>query len=144
MTHKDKRKYMAQLMTAEAIPALGLWVLLIILRAGGVLRWHWAVVLSGVVWIPWSMYALTALAIAAVRLCNRVRRRIRRWKVDRRIRRQAKAGGVWDRPGVLGGRALDLYARDMCNLKRMPGESDKELRARCRMAGVSVPPSEYK
>ena len=144
MTNKDKRKYMAQLMTVEAIPALGLWAVLIVLRAFGFLRWHWAVVLSGIVWIPWGMYALTALAIVAVRLWCMLRRRVRRRKVERRIKRQAKAACVWDRPGALGGRALDLYARDVCKLKRFPGESDKKLRARCRMAGVSVPPSKHK
>lgn len=137
MTSKERGKYIAQLMTAEAIPALGLWVLLIIFRAGGVLRWHWAVVLSGVVWIPWSMYALTALAIVAVRLCIRVRRAVRLWKVDRRIIRQAKAAGAWDKcPLALGGRALELKAWKVYRIKRDPGENDDQLRMRYFVADI--------
>ena len=137
MTDKDKRKYIGQLMAVEAIPALGLWVVLIILRAFGFLRWHWAVVLSGVVWIPWSMYALTALLIVVVRLCNRVRRAVRLWKVDRRIIRQAKAAKAWDKlPLVLGGRALELKAWKAYKIKRESGETDAQLRARCTIAEI--------
>ncbi len=63
-------------------------------------------------------------------------RRRRRRAVERRIIANAKAGDVWDKPHLLGGRALDLYARDMCGLKRAAGETDRNLRARCAAAGI--------
>lgn len=55
---------------------------------------------------------------------------IRRWKRDRRIIRQAKALGVWDKPLRLGGRALELKAWKLRRMKRQPGETDQQLRYR--------------
>lgn len=55
-----------------------------------------------------------------------------RRKVDRRIIRQAKAAGVWNkRPTPLGGRALELKAWEDFKIRRLPGETDAELRRRC-------------
>lgn len=52
--------------------------------------------------------------------------------VDRRVIAQAKAIGVWDKyPIVLGGRALELKAWELCRIRREPGESDAKLRLRC-------------
>ena len=67
-------------------------------------------------------------------LRNRIKYRRRQRAVERRIIANAKGGGVWDKPHLLGGRALELYARDMCGLKRGAMETDRELRARCAAA----------
>lgn len=64
----------------------------------------------------------------------------RQRKVNRRIVRQAKAAGAWGKPEVLGGRALDIYAFEFCGLNRKPGETDKELRNRCRQSGFPTQP----
>ena len=56
---------------------------------------------------------------------------LRRRKRDRRIIRQAKAVGVWDKPQALGGRALELKAWQDFKIKRKPGETDACLRRRC-------------
>lgn len=59
----------------------------------------------------------------------------RRRKVDRRIIRQAKAIGAWDkRPTTLGGRALELKAWEDFKIKRKPEETDAQLRRRCMAA----------
>lgn len=55
----------------------------------------------------------------------------RRWTVDRRIKKQAKAAGVWGNIKALGGRALSIYAWEHYRIVRNPGETDKELRRRC-------------
>lgn len=54
-----------------------------------------------------------------------------RRKVDRRVISQAKGAGVWDKqPIVLGGRALELKAKQDYKIKRQPGETDAQLRRR--------------
>lgn len=65
-----------------------------------------------------------------MKIVERIKMAIRRRKKDRRIIRQAKAMGVWGKPMVLGGRALELYAKKHHRLKREPGESDRVLRLR--------------
>lgn len=51
--------------------------------------------------------------------------------VDERVKRQAIAAGVWNKePIVLGGRALELKAKECFNIEREPGETDAELRRR--------------
>lgn len=54
----------------------------------------------------------------------------RKGKNNRRIIRQAKAAGVWDKPEVLGGKALELKAWQQYGIKREPGETDACLRRR--------------
>ena len=61
-----------------------------------------------------------------------VQKKIRLWKVKRRIIRQAKAAGAWSIP-IAGGKVLDMYA-EAFGLKREPGETDVHLRARCMAA----------
>lgn len=60
--------------------------------------------------------------------------KLRKRKRDRRIIRQTKATGVWDKPEVLGGRALELKAWQDFKIKRKPGETDACLRIRCMNA----------
>lgn len=75
-----------------------------------------------------------SVAIAIVFLppiiADKIKRRLRVRKNNRRIIRQAKAAGVWDNPKALGGKALELKAWKDFKLKREPGESDKHLRQR--------------
>ena len=65
-------------------------------------------------------------------LSEYVRKKIRQWKVKRRIIRQAKAAGAWSIP-IAGGKALELHAAAY-GIKREPGETDVQLRARCMAA----------
>lgn len=58
----------------------------------------------------------------------------RKRKRDRRIIKQATAAGVWSKPEVLGGRALELKAWQDYKIKRKPGETDACLRLRCMNA----------
>ena len=60
--------------------------------------------------------------------------KFRKRKRDRRIIRQAKAAGAWDKPDVLGGRALELRAWQQYGIKRKPGETDACLRLRIKDA----------
>ena len=70
----------------------------------------------------------------AVLTCFATIKRIRKNRRDRRIIRQAKAVGVWEKPRCLGGRALELKAWEEFRIKRKPGETDRELRRRCMNA----------
>ena len=65
-----------------------------------------------------------------VRLIDKLKRWHRRRKTDRRIIKQAKAAGVWDKPQRLGGRALELKAWKVFKIKRKLGERDADLRFR--------------
>lgn len=107
-----------------------LWVILIILKAAGVVTMHWALVLSGLVWLTWIMYACAALVAAIVYQIAKLKRWHHRRKADARIIAQAKAVGVWDTPSVLGGRALELKVWNDFKIKRQKGETDAELRRR--------------
>lgn len=108
-----------------------LWLLLLGLKAAGAVRMSWPTAALGIIWIPWLTMALFAAAGSVLVTAARLKRWYRRRKVDRRIIRQAKAAGVWNkRPTPLGGRALELKAWEY-GLERLPGETDAELRRRC-------------
>lgn len=112
--------------------AFVLWAILIILKTAGAVRMSWPLVLSGIVWLSWIMFLLVPALVALVRQAAKLKRWYRRRKVDRRIIRQAKAIGAWDkRPTPLGGRALELKAWEDFKIRRLPGETDAELRRRC-------------
>ena len=82
-------------------------------------------------WISWSLFTLTTLAVLIVRIIIRLKLWHRRRKNDARIIAQAKGAGVWDKkPIVLGGRALELKAWQDFKIKREPGEPDAHLRRR--------------
>lgn len=108
-----------------------LWPPLIALKVAGITDMHWALVLTGFIWIAWAVMAIFALVAACKYGVKALKRWHRRRKNDRRIIRQAKAAGVWNNPTALGGRALELYAWKTHRLKRKPGESNKGLRLRC-------------
>ena len=109
-----------------------LWLLLLGLKAAGAVRMNWPAAVLGIIWIPWLTMALFAAAGSVLVTAARLKRWYRRRKVDRRIIRQAKAAGVWNkRPTPLGGRALELKAWEDFKIRRLPGETDAELRRRC-------------
>lgn len=115
----------------EAMLSLVMWVVLIILKAFNAIYMHWALVLSGILWISWALFLLTAIVAGAVTLATRIKAEYRQRKIDRRVRTKMDQLGLWAMPQVLGGRALDIYAWDQLRIKRKPGEGDADLRHRC-------------
>lgn len=112
-----------------------LWLILIGLKAFGMVSMGWIAVILGGFWILPLLLVISAALVFLLRLAARFKRWYRRRKVDRRIIRQAKAIGAWDkRPTPLGGRALELKAWEDFKIKRLPGETDAELRRRCMAA----------
>lgn len=109
-----------------------LWLGLLAFKAAGVVDMGWTAALLAIIWIPWLVTLVIVVAVTVVVQAARFKRWYRRRKVDRRIIRQAKALGVWNkRPTPLGGRALELKAWEDFKLKRLPGETDAQLRRRC-------------
>lgn len=96
--------------------------------------------------MEWWKVFIYAFLLSGVIICGLVilsqlysliLRWLRRRAVDRRIIRQAKAAGVWDKtPIVLGGRALELKAWKDYKIKRKPGETDYDLRISYMIAQV--------
>lgn len=112
-----------------------LWLILIGLKAFDMVSMGWIAVLLGGFWILPLLLVISAALVLVVRLAARFKRWYRRRKVDHRIIRQAKAIGAWDkRPTPLGGRALELKAWEDFKIKKLPGETDAELRRRCMAA----------
>lgn len=112
-----------------------LWLILIVLKALNMVSMSWIAVLLGGFWILPLLMAASAALVFMLRLAARFKRWYRSRKVDRRIVRQAKAIGAWDkRPTPLGGRALELKAWQDFKIKKLPGETDAELRRRCMAA----------
>lgn len=131
MEERKDNRYMAVWICCELV-ALVLWAILIALKAAGAVRMSWPLVLSGIAWLSWIVFLLVPALVALVRQAAKLKRWYRRRKVDRRIIRQAKAIGAWDkRPTPLGGRALELKAWEDFKIKRWPGETDAQLRRRC-------------
>ena len=128
---KRNRNYAAAWVLWSALSGV-LWLLLLGLKAAGTVNMSWPAAVLGIVWIPWLTMALFAAAGSVLVTAARLKRWYRRKKVDRRIIRQAKAAGVWNkRPTPLGGRALELKAWEDFKIRRLPGETDAELRRRC-------------
>lgn len=115
-----------------------LWVLLIILKAAGVISMGWIAVLSGIVWLPWLLAVTAVLVVTILYAAAKLKRWYRRHKMDARIIQQAKAAGVWNTNA--GGRALELYAKE-CGVKKFAGESDAHLRYRIKEAAENGGPS---
>lgn len=133
--NEEKDYRISRSLAADIIAALVLWAVLIIAKAVGAIDLHWAVVLSGIAWISWALFLTTALLYALIMPVLYIRHRYRLHKVDKRIIRQAKAIGLWDKKlYFLGGRALELKAWHDFRIKRRPGESDVQLRRRCMNA----------
>ena len=108
----------------------GGWLALVTAKVCGVIALNWIIVLLGAFWLPVLVLTFLTISAAALLLAARIKKKYRRRKTDRRIIRQAKAAGVWDRyPTPLGGRALELIARKH-GLSRREGETDAQLRSR--------------
>lgn len=108
----------------------GGWLALIIAKACGVIALNWITVLLGAFWLPVLVLAFLAIGAIVLLLAAHIKKKYRRNKIDRRIIRQAKAAGVWDKyPTLLGGRALELIAKKH-GLSRREGETDAQLRTR--------------
>ena len=111
-------------------------LILICCKIAGLVTWSWPAVLLSYFWIPIAVMVAFVLLAVGIHIFCRAMRRYREWKrrneADRRIIRQAKAIGAWDkRPTPLGGRALELKAWEDFKIKRLPGETDAQLRRRC-------------
>ena len=127
---KHNREEIALMWALGAGLAAGLWLLLLIAKGFGAVGISWDAVLLGLVWIPVGLMLVAAYLTIAPLIADAIARRIRARAKDNRIRAQAKKLGVWGRPEALGGRALELYARDLCGLQRRRNETDMALRAR--------------
>lgn len=108
-----------------------LWLILIAAEATGAMSIGWTAVTLGVVWIPAVMLLVGGCEVLFLLLALRIKRKIREWKNARRIRAQAIHMGIWNVPQALGGKALDMCARENYGIKRKSGETDMELRRRC-------------
>ena len=128
--------------TTELAICAVLWVLLIALKRLGISAMSWPAVLLGFLWIPALWWILTALlggiclavtfmGADVIAMLGKLKARNHKRKKDRRVIKQAKAAGVWDKPQCLGGRALELKAWKEYKIKREPGEKDENLRSRC-------------
>jgi|GEM_PF-3761530 len=123
-TQKDRRTSALELFNI----ALGLILcgLVILLRVCEVNNLFYRIVIAiQFIWLILNTFLLLARAAEAIG------KAYRRFKTDRRIMRQAKAAGIWENPQMLGGRALELYAKKKHGIKRKPGQTDRNLRCYC-------------
>lgn len=129
MNEEKDSLYMAGIIIG-VLAGLAVWGILIPLEAAGVIELGWIIVLSSFAWVAWLVFTLSGLVAAVLWLLSILKRRLRAYKVARRIIRQAEAAGVWDSPQLLGGRALELKAWIDYKIKRKPDETDYHLRNR--------------
>lgn len=115
-----------------ALASALLWIVLVFLKAIGVVRISWIGVVLGLFWLPLVLMCLICGVAALVILIAHIKRRHRRKVTDRRIIRQAKAIGAWT-PQAAGGRTLELLAEEY-GIKREEGETDQQLRGRIMAA----------
>ena len=115
-----------------ALASALLWIVLVFLKAIGVVRISWIGVVLGLFWLPLVLMCLICGVAALVILIAHIKRRHRRKVTDRRIIRQAKAIGAWT-PQAAGGRTLELLAEEY-GIKREEGETDRQLRGRIMAA----------
>lgn len=106
-------------------------LIIVFFKLTGFIELPWNILLSGFAWVFVVLFFFNVFAAATVWVFLKLRNRNRLRKLDRRIIKQAKAVGVWDEPKALGGRALELYAKEKHGIKREPGETDASLRRRC-------------
>lgn len=105
-------------------------LIIVFFKLTGFIELPWKYLLSGFAWVFMVLFLFNAFALTIIWGLEKLQDCIRRRKIDRRIIKQAKALGIWDKPEALGGRALELYAKKI-GLKREPRETDASLRRRC-------------
>ena len=122
----NKNNYMVVYIMLAALSGV-LWLLLIGLKAFGVVSMHWALVLSGIVWITWSLLALFAQLVAVVHCVVKLKRRYMFWKLRRYTKTWYEAARIIR---TTGGEGLDEIAESFFPLvkPRQPGETDTQLR----------------
>lgn len=143
----ENRQRNRQERTDEAIKALSIcawfvwggWAILVAMKYFKLVGMSWTAVVLGGIWIPAIFLALAALAFGSILLAVRIKRWSRERKVTRRIKEQAKALGIWDKPQALGGKGLTLSAWENYGIRRKRGETDLQLRMRCMAKAEKTP-----
>lgn len=137
MEKRTNNDYIGVWVCALILAAI-LWLALIAAKATGSIGISWAAALLGCIWIPGIMLAFGVYVIIvpmlALRIKKKIQRKMRKKKQDDRIRKMTIELGIWDKPEVLGGKALTLMAWERFRIKREPGETDAQLRSRCMAA----------
>lgn len=106
-------------------------LIIVFFKLAGFIDLPWDILLAGFAWVFVALFFFSVFAMLATWGFINLKNWNRRRKIDRRTIKQAKALGIWDEPKALGGRALELYAKEKRGLKREPGETDAGLRRRC-------------
>lgn len=127
---KENKSYLCAWIAFAVITGL-LWLILIGLKAFDLVSMEWIVVLLGIWWIPLVVSAYAAATVLTLLLTARIKKKIRKEKVDSRIKRQEEAAGVWSKRtlDMIRGRELDQFAAKL-GITRKPGEEDPWLRDR--------------
>lgn len=133
-----KNKSYAPVLKMVAVIDGILWLLLLAAEATGALNMGWPAALLGAVWIPAVTFLFIACELLALLLAVNIKRAIREREVAKRIRAQAIKMGFWDKPELMRGKALDLWAREKYRIKRKRGETDQQLRERCMADGEAT------
>lgn len=124
------KKY-APLLSGCAMLACVLWLIVFAAETTGAMGIGWEAVLLTMLWIPCVMALGCGIAFAMLAASVWIERKVRKRKVMRRIRAQAIRCGIWDYPPALGGKALEMSARENFGIRKKPGESNADLRLRC-------------
>lgn len=106
-------------------------LIIVFFKLAGFIDLPWEILLSGFACVFVALFFFTVFAITVIWIFGKLSYSIRRRKRDRQIIEQATFLGIWDEPKALGGRALELYAKEKRGIKREPGETDASLRRRC-------------
>lgn len=129
MSSGENKNYMAVYIFISALSG-ALWLALISLKGLGAVNMHWALVLSGLFWIAYPLFALFALSVAVAKGIKIFKRSyyIRKAgaSVINRINEESK-----DRLRHLNGEDVEKAAEFYEVFPvRLPGETDEELRRR--------------
>ena len=127
---KEDKKYI-DVILPDLAAGTAFTLIIVFFKLTGFIDLPWKYLLSGFAWVFMVLFLFNAFAMTIIWGLDKLSYWIRCRKLDRRIIKQAKAMGVWDWPQALGGRALELYAKEKRGIKREPGETDAELRRRC-------------
>lgn len=116
---------------SSLVASIAIFIVIAFCKITGVIDFPWKDLWNVFEFTFFVIVLFNFLLIFSILTFLRLRRWIRRRKLDRRIIKGAEALGIWGEPKALGGRALELYAKEKRGIKREPGETDAELRRRC-------------